>query len=68
MYAVPMNDKIKQKTTTILALIIATIARSKPKTHIFYIEIIKRGEWDLKPQAILGDSLIYATYSIENIP
>ena len=40
----------------------------KPKTHIFYIEIIKRGEWDLKPQAILGDSLIYATYSIENIP
>jgi hypothetical protein len=26
MYAVPMNDKIKQKTTTILALIIATIA------------------------------------------
>jgi hypothetical protein len=29
----------------------------KPKTHIFYIEIIKRGEWDLNPRVLTNMGL-----------
>jgi hypothetical protein len=39
----------------------AQSTRSKPKTHIFYIEIIKRGEWDSNPQVMIGDSIMYPT-------
>jgi hypothetical protein len=35
----------------------AQSTRSKPKTHIFYIEIIKRGEWDLNPRVLTNMGL-----------